>query len=399
MADESEGASATNDHDDQTMAEEGTSLPSKRLKVSDPSESTESQSSHHPEDAKDSETAAMHAFKPSLESNAEDSDEKALNGRDHFNVFDRLSKIQTFECQTAGCSGKLTIDEDICKVGHGVIVVCKGGTSKTGHRYKWCNYRYSFVPASEWSSHVSWCDGGHAQGKHALGKSKVDELLESTSNKPPEPFSLQDVKETKDDRPSKRGAGEQDGGGRGGESKVDTIKNLQEEMLKICEKEQKYIFCGDTESMQGWVEHVKDVQNRSLLCDMRQNVSTSSETSQVTNETVELFAAVARGEMEKLSRMLAQGIAVNIQDGKNNFPLHWAASAGSTAICRILLDQGADCNAASGKGDTPLHIAAAHGRMGVVQLLVARGGDLDKQNHDGITARQLLNVLTEANCA
>ncbi|EKX52082.1 hypothetical protein GUITHDRAFT_101985 [Guillardia theta CCMP2712] len=381
MADDGAAATTTISHDDKASAEDKVSAaedntqPSKRLKVSDPSETTETMTSHRPEHDKDEASVEARANTSSVESSAGDNEEHGMKVLmmvclvvvlEHSGVLERLSKIQTFECQTAGCSGKLTIDEDICKVGHGVIVI--------------------------WSSHVSWCDGGQPPCKQTLGNSKLDEFLEArASDFSHEPFALQDVKEKEENGASKRDGAEDVEEKKVDNSKADKFKNLQEEIANICEKEQKYIFCGDAESMQGWVEHVKDVQKRSLLCDLRQTVSTSSESSQP-NDTNELFAAVARGEMEKLCRMLAQ-------DARSNFPLHWAASAGSTAICRILLDQGADSNAASEKGDTPLHVAAAHGRMGVVQLLVSRGADLDKQNQDGITARQLLNVLTEANCA
>lgn len=38
------------------------------------------------------------------------------------------------------------------RFGYGAIAFCD-----EGHRFKWCNFMYCFIPSEEWHIHTSWC--------------------------------------------------------------------------------------------------------------------------------------------------------------------------------------------------------------------------------------------------
>ena len=54
-------------------------------------------------------------------------------------------------------------------------------------------------------------------------------------------------------------------------------------------------------------------------------------------------------------------------------PLHDAAFLGLYTVCRLLLDAGADVNVRDGRECTPLHYAAARQNQKLIALLLSRG--------------------------
>ena len=66
-------------------------------------------------------------------------------------------------------------------------------------------------------------------------------------------------------------------------------------------------------------------------------------------------------------------------------PLHSAAAANDTGICRLLLDHGADPNARQEGGFRPVHAAAQNGNDELLELLVERGADQEAAADDGRT--------------
>ena len=54
-------------------------------------------------------------------------------------------------------------------------------------------------------------------------------------------------------------------------------------------------------------------------------------------------------------------------------PLHEAAALGLYTVCRLLLDAGADVNVRDGRECTPLHYAAARQNQKLIALLLSRG--------------------------
>jgi hypothetical protein len=70
----------------------------------------------------------------------------------------------------------------------------------------------------------------------------------------------------------------------------------------------------------------------------------------------ELLAAIFRGDLARVSELLAMDIDVNFYE-EGLTPLHLAAEKGYPDIVRMLLDRGADINALNIAGQRPIEIA------------------------------------------
>lgn len=92
-------------------------------------------------------------------------------------LFMAKAQEHQFDCPVPGCSGKLKINSDLCRFGHGVIATCHapGAASAAGlasthaesqlhesHKCKWCHLIYAFTPAKLWGEHLSCCSGSSA---------------------------------------------------------------------------------------------------------------------------------------------------------------------------------------------------------------------------------------------
>jgi len=100
------------------------------------------------------------------------------------------------------------------------------------------------------------------------------------------------------------------------------------------------------------------------------------------NETVSPFgesllhAAAFAGNLAVVSLLIKHDTNVNIK-GKQSLctPLHSAAAAGHTHVCRALLDGGAKVNASSLSRKTALYVASSKGWYDVVRFLVESGSN------------------------
>lgn len=85
--------------------------------------------------------------------------------------------------------------------------------------------------------------------------------------------------------------------------------------------------------------------------------------------------------------LLNAGARVN--DASRNFqqvtPLHSAAAADNSRLCRLLIDHGANVNARQQGGFTPLHSAAQNGNLKMMQLFLSRGAEVNARTSQGIT--------------
>lgn len=77
-----------------------------------------------------------------------------------------------------------------------------------------------------------------------------------------------------------------------------------------------------------------------------------------------------------------------------NTPLHLAATAGKTKLCKVLLENGADPSASNSFGNTPLHSAVHSGSLDVVTLLLEHGADATKPNHRRSNVLHFVACLT-----
>jgi hypothetical protein len=63
--------------------------------------------------------------------------------------------------------------------------------------------------------------------------------------------------------------------------------------------------------------------------------------------------------------------------GRNETPLHWAASSGDVEVAAVLVSGGADIDAAEGSIGTPVENAVGYGCFDVARLLVAHGAGVE----------------------
>jgi ankyrin repeat protein len=95
----------------------------------------------------------------------------------------------------------------------------------------------------------------------------------------------------------------------------------------------------------------------------------------------DIFRAIRADNLDVLRSL--PSASVNLHDGLDSTPLHYAALYGSPAAVRLLLDRGADPNARNKSENTPLIYAAY--QLAKTQLLVAKGAQVNASGKDGIT--------------
>ncbi len=98
-----------------------------------------------------------------------------------------------------------------------------------------------------------------------------------------------------------------------------------------------------------------------------------------------LADAARRGDVARVSALLAEGAQVNQTLGDGTTALHWASRQGNVDLVTRLLDAGADVSAVTRLGGyTALHLAAQEGVGDVVALLLARGADARARSTTGV---------------
>jgi ankyrin repeat protein len=108
------------------------------------------------------------------------------------------------------------------------------------------------------------------------------------------------------------------------------------------------------------------------------------------SEVTELHAAVKRGDLPAMRRLLEKNPALanarSETDARGTLPLHVAAESGQTGAARLLLEYGADVAARDLENDAiPLGWAAFYGRPEVVSVLINAGSDPAQRNRHGLT--------------
>ena len=112
--------------------------------------------------------------------------------------------------------------------------------------------------------------------------------------------------------------------------------------------------------------------------------------AQAPSEVTELHAAVKRGDLPALRRLLERNPALSNArsetDARGTFPLHVAAESGQAGAARLLLEYGADVALRDLENDAiPLGWAAFFGRPDVVAILLNAGSEPSQRNKHGLT--------------
>lgn len=101
------------------------------------------------------------------------------------------------------------------------------------------------------------------------------------------------------------------------------------------------------------------------------------------NGDTALMIAAFKSNLPVASALIDKGAEIN-QSGWT--ALHYAASAGSDAIVKILLEHAAYIDAESPNKTTPLMMAVLSARLSTVKLLLEEGADLAVKNERGFSA-------------
>jgi ankyrin repeat protein len=100
-----------------------------------------------------------------------------------------------------------------------------------------------------------------------------------------------------------------------------------------------------------------------------------------TSQAAAIHDAAKSGDLDRIQRLVVQGVDVNEQAVRDETPLIIAALAGNGEIVNYLLQRGADINARSTSGLTALHAAAHAGQTEIVSLLVAKGAAVNDSSN------------------
>ncbi|XP_078695129.1 p53-induced death domain-containing protein 1-like [Branchiostoma floridae x Branchiostoma belcheri] len=99
----------------------------------------------------------------------------------------------------------------------------------------------------------------------------------------------------------------------------------------------------------------------------------------------DLCSAAGRGDEEKVTELLRQGVDVYCTGRFGDTPLHCAASGGHVGVAELLLKAGARVDSRDRTG-TPLHKAASGGHVGVAELLLKAGAQMGSRGELGMTS-------------
>jgi ankyrin repeat protein len=109
-----------------------------------------------------------------------------------------------------------------------------------------------------------------------------------------------------------------------------------------------------------------------------------------------MVTAARDNDTDLITRLISQGLDVNIRSARGVTPLMSAAAAGSIDAARLLLGAGADVNVRAPYGKTALSMTIEyftpnhnddneHGFFMVVKELIAAGADINSREDNGLT--------------
>ena len=96
--------------------------------------------------------------------------------------------------------------------------------------------------------------------------------------------------------------------------------------------------------------------------------------------------AVANGDSAMVARLIGEGAAVDLRDGRGRTALLLATHANRVELARVLIEAGADVNAKDSIQDSPYLYAGARGHDAILELTLTHGADLTSTNRYGGTA-------------
>lgn len=102
--------------------------------------------------------------------------------------------------------------------------------------------------------------------------------------------------------------------------------------------------------------------------------------------SIQLMVAATSGQIERVEKLLQEGVDVNGRNQAGRTPLIAAAAAGNSRIVRKLLAFGADVNAQDNQGITALIAASANGYRETTEALLLAGAKADAKDKNDMSA-------------
>jgi ankyrin repeat protein len=109
-------------------------------------------------------------------------------------------------------------------------------------------------------------------------------------------------------------------------------------------------------------------------------------TGQQQQPAQDMLIAAARGDAERLQRLITDGAPLDPTDAAGRTPLLLAVQNNQEAAAKVLIEAGSNINAQSSHLDTPWLLAGARGRTEMIRLMIPRGPDYRLTNRYGGSA-------------
>ena len=108
---------------------------------------------------------------------------------------------------------------------------------------------------------------------------------------------------------------------------------------------------------------------------------------------------ILENKIDFVSILLSKGININHKDKKGWSPLHYSAQGWYIDIAQILISNKAMIDVVDENGNTPLwrSVYESRGRGEMITLLIKNGADLEKKNNNGVSPRDLANIIANYN--
>ena len=105
-----------------------------------------------------------------------------------------------------------------------------------------------------------------------------------------------------------------------------------------------------------------------------------------TPDSSELVDAAARGDVERVRRLLAEGVPVDARDGNGRTAVTAAALGDHVDVARVLIDAGADVDLQDTERNNPLLVTGETGSVAMLREVLRAHPDLTRTNRYGGTA-------------
>lgn len=99
----------------------------------------------------------------------------------------------------------------------------------------------------------------------------------------------------------------------------------------------------------------------------------------------DIHSAAGYGTAKEVSRLLKQGVSVDLADHQGATPLARAARFGHLEVAELLVTSGATVDHKDSAARTALHLAASNGYEPVLQLLIRSGANMEATDERGET--------------